>query len=134
MKNIIIWAESSAEIEDFIKLTEGEARFNIKKVFIAKRGVGNNYLTGVYFPYDLKLKACLVDELKAPKFIIDLVQWCSPDIIIANERKALLSIETTYHTLTYNNIAQRIPRQTCSSVKSGIARVIEEGFSLLNFA
>jgi len=37
MKNIIIWAESSAEIEDFIKLTEGEARFNIKKVFIAKR-------------------------------------------------------------------------------------------------
>lgn len=118
MKNVTVWAESSAEIEDFIVLLKKEARFNIKSVFVAKRGIGNNYLAGTYFPYDLKLKACLAKEAKAPKFIVDLVQWCSPDIIIADDKQAFLSIETTYHTLTYNNIAQRIPRQVRSSIKS----------------
>jgi len=79
MKDVIIWAESSAEIEDFIELLTSESEFKIKEVFVAKRGVGNNYLKGVYYPYDLDRKGCLEKEIKAPNFIIKIVQWCSPE-------------------------------------------------------
>jgi len=123
MKDVIIWAESSAEIEDFIELLTSESEFKIKEVFVAKRGVGNNYLKGVYYPYDLDRKGCLEKEIKAPNFIIKIVQWCSPDIIVSDNKGVLVSIETTYHILTYNNIAQRIPRQI-KSAEEGIPNII----------
>lgn len=127
-KDIIVWAESEAEAVDFIGLVKDNAEFNISKVYVAKRSagkrdVGSKYIDGIYFPYDLIQNATLEQNIIAPKFITDLVQWCSPDLILSTEKEALISIETTYHTLAFNNVAQRIPRQI-RSVMLGVPSVI----------
>ncbi|SIS43538.1 hypothetical protein [Salimicrobium flavidum] len=115
MEKITLWAETEAEIQDFLHEFGDQLDFEIDSVYVAKRSsgkraVGHRYLEGVYYPYDLNLGATLEEEVVSPDFIKDLVQWCSQDIIIATQDKPLLSIELTYHLLTYNNVAQRIPR------------------------
>ncbi len=118
---LIIWGETEGEIQDFLELTKNEIKFD--KAYIGKKGVGNNYLNGKYYIYDLLAHAATDVVIEAPARITALVQWCSPDIILSEDEKPLLSIETTYHTLTYNNIAQRIPRQI-KSAKEGNENVI----------
>ena len=115
MKNITLWCESEAEVHDFLILLENQQKFIIEKVYIAKRSagkrdVGHKYLAGQYYIYDIDNSATLDETVSAPDFITSLVQHCSQDIIIASDSKPLLCIETTYHILTYNNVAQRIPR------------------------
>jgi len=125
---MVVWAESEAEALDFIKLIENKAELKISNIYVAKRSsgkrdVGSKYINGVYYPYDLNRNATVDKSIIAPKFITDLVQWCSPDLILSTETKALISIETTYHTLAFNNVAQRIPRQI-RSAKMGVPSVI----------
>lgn len=130
---VIVWAESEAEIEDYISLVGDYAEFGIEQAYIAKRSrgmrdVGSMYTEGKYYPFNIELNATLDSTITAPQFVTDLVQWCSPDIILSTEKEALVSVETTYHELTYNNIAQRIPRQirgACLGVPSVIFQKVD---------
>lgn len=127
-KEIVIWAESEAEAQEFLLFVGTNAEFSITKIYVAKksggkRDVGHLYLKGIYFPYDIEKKAVINSPIKAPVFIVDLVQWCSPDIIISTKKHALICLELTFHILTFNNIAQRIPRMVRGS-SLGIPSVI----------
>lgn len=125
---LILWAESESEAMEFLHLINGQVNFSISEIYVAKRSggkraVGSKYTEGIYFPYDQEQGATLTESVEAPPFVTDLVQWCSPDLILATRTRALLSIEITYHLLTYNNVAQRIPRQIRSATL-GVPSVI----------
>lgn len=124
MNKIIIWAESEAEALEFFSLFKSDMDFIVEKIYVAKRSsgkrdVGHKYRQGEYFVYDHESRKVEDNSITAPDSITELVQWCSQDIIITdNSFKPILVIETTYHILTYNNIAQRIPRIVRGSSKS----------------
>lgn len=125
---VILWAESEAEAREFIDLVGDKAEYSIRRAYVAKksagkRDVGFKYQDGVYFPYDLRIGATLAESIVAPRFVTDLVQWCTPDVILSSESKALIAVETTYHILTFNNVAQRIPHQV-RSASLGVPSVI----------
>jgi|GEM_PF-2375506 len=140
-KEVILWAESQAEVESFLELLEDKAEFNFTDIYVAKkskgkRDVGHQYLAGTYFPYDQTLGATLNDPIQAPDYVTSLVQWCSPDLIITNHAEALITIETTYHELAFNNVAQRIPRQIRSAtlgVPSVIFQKLGDNFESQSF-
>jgi hypothetical protein len=114
-----LWGESEAEVIEFLKLVN----FHVDNIFVAKRGIGNNYLQGRYFVFDQIRGATTETEIMSPKQIQDLVQWCSSDMYISKNGEPMLAVETTYHTLVYNNIAQRIPRQIRAAML-GVPNVI----------
>jgi hypothetical protein len=116
MKKVIIWAESEAEALEFMGLFEADMNFIVSKIYIAKRSsgkrdVGHKYRNGEYFSYDISTRKVSGEPSVAPDSVTEIVQWCSQDIIVTDTQfKPILIIETTYHILTYNNVAQRIPR------------------------
>ena len=105
---MILWAETEADADQFLELIDGYHIFN--QIFCAKKGPGSKYLSGKYFVYNLEKKFLSQEIINAPIKITKLTQWCSPDIIISRNDDPLLVIELTFHTLVYNNVAQRIPR------------------------
>jgi hypothetical protein len=115
LNDILIWAESEAEARDFIDLLGNDLKLKVTGTFVAKkskgkRDVGYRYTEGVYFPFNTLINATSDNPIIAPGFITELVQWCSPDIILSTPTAPILCLETTFHTLTFNNVAQRIPR------------------------
>jgi hypothetical protein len=131
---ITIWAESEAEAQEFLSVFGADLDFIIEKIFIAKkssgkRDVGFKYFQGSYYPYDFEKKATIDTPITAPLFITDLVQWCSPDIIIATDKAAILTLELTFHILTFNNVAQRIPRM----IRSAACKVPSIIFQKVNY-
>jgi hypothetical protein len=112
---IYLWAETEAEANDFIdNLSADSLAFSLEGIFVGKRGklrpVGDSYLQGIFYEYDLQRRGLTHRRVTASRKLIDIVQWCCPDLIFTRGSKPLLAIETTYHTLTFNNLAQRIPR------------------------
>mgnify|MGYP006277632293 FL=1 len=123
-----IYSETSGELvnEDtgFLSNVGDKLEFDVDNVYIAKRGGGeDSYLSGSYFEFDLERRATHEEKVIAPESVQNLVQWCSPDIILVVDEEPVLSVETTYHELTYNNIAQRVPRQV-KPVMEGVPSVI----------
>ncbi|WP_154660505.1 hypothetical protein [Halopiger goleimassiliensis] len=123
-----IYSETSGELvnEDtgFLSNVGDNLEFEIDNVYIAKRGGGeDSYLNGSYFEFDLDRRAMHDEKVIAPKPVQEIVQWCAPDIILVVDEEPVLSVETTYHELTYNNIAQRIPRQVKPAME-GVPSVI----------
>jgi hypothetical protein len=112
---MILWAETEADADQFLDLIGNPKIFN--QIFCAKKGPGSKYLGGKYFVYNLEKKFLSKEIIDAPESIRELTQWCSPDIIISKDNKPLLVIELTFHTLVYNNVAQRIPRIAKSAEK-----------------
>jgi hypothetical protein len=101
-------------------------KYEIEKCFIAKtsgKSRNNTYLGGTYFYYDHETKTSYEGKIIAPKLIIDLVQWCSPDIIIMAGNRHILSLEDTTH-LVGNNLFQRFPR---------LGRTAMMGYLAINF-
>ena len=112
---IQLWAETEAELNDFLdNLSGGALRFGIALASVGKRGtkrpVGDSYLQGVFYVYDLQNRVVKHEKVTAPNQLIDLVQWQCPDLIFTRNDMVLLSVETTTHVLAYDNVAQRILR------------------------
>lgn len=117
----MLWAESEAEAWEFIKLTKDCLHFTISDIFIAKRSggkrdVGAGYIRGEYFHLDTTSGFTSTAVTSAPSAVTETVQWCSQDMILTKNNVPFIAIESTYHLLTYNNIAQRMPRQIRSAM------------------
>lgn len=115
--SVTIHAETSSELLEFLELTEEEGSFELDNAFVEKRG------SDEYYRFDLEREGSHETSRLGPKNIIELTDWCSPDIIISRDEEPILTVETTYHELTHNNIAQRIPRQV-KSARKGVPSII----------
>lgn len=106
-----IWVENIAELKFFIhEFLRGGQRFNIQGLFVAKGGIGRRYLSGKYREYSHVEEDVLDTRVTAPAEVVDLVQWCCPDIIFTKNGRPIFSLEITFHEPTWNNVAQRLPR------------------------
>jgi hypothetical protein len=66
---------------------------------------------GIYWPLmDIERMIVLNQKFLAPSSIAKMSEWQHQDFIIANRYDPMFVVEVTEHTLTYNNIAQRLPR------------------------
>jgi len=110
---IELWAESEGEVIKFFDIFP-KVKKHIDEIYVAKKGkkrdVGYRYIYGDFFRYDLSRLSYKTHSTKCPDKIKDLVQHCMPDIIVSRDKSPILVMEITYHELTYNNIAQRLPR------------------------
>ncbi len=135
-KKITVWAESSGEAEQFLKrIARSGLTFRIDEIYVAKtsgKSRANTYRGGQYHKYDIAQQACLDDMVKAPQSVIDAVQWCSCDLMIAVDDVVRLCIEDTTH-LQGNNLFQRIPRLAKASML-GIPSIIFQGTRNLNLS
>jgi len=117
---LTLWFDSAKEAQEFSRV------LMLNDEYFRSRGVNSEtildrtqkyvkhktkYREGLYWPLmDIESMATLNRTVKAPAHITKMSEWQHQDHILANQHKTLLVIETTEHALTYNNVAQRIPR------------------------
>jgi hypothetical protein len=122
---LTLWFDSAKEGKDFASLLE------INRKHFDSRGVDlgailrssakyvkhkSDYRKGIYWPLvDIQRMITTEDKVKAPNSITKLSQWQHHDFIIAKEYDPLLAVEVTEHILTWNNVAQRLPRLSLSA-------------------
>jgi hypothetical protein len=111
---LTLWAESPEEARIFLERARRQ-RFahKIERIFVAKKSAknrANNYVAGEYFRTSNDDEVTVFEELIiAPRDIIDLVQWCTCDVMLSRGPKPLLVLEDTTHMVRMN-VYQRIPR------------------------
>lgn len=134
--SLVLWAESPAEAEHFVKrFDERGYHLPLQYTFVAKRSPTyrhNSYINGVYyrtsgFPnFDV-----YNDVVLAPKQIIDLVNWCTCDIMLSYGSRPLVVVEDTTHIVRMN-LYQRIPRLARAAML-GSPSLMLQGTRGLNF-
>jgi hypothetical protein len=117
---LTLWFDSAKEGQDFGRLLELH-----EEIFRRKRATAQeilercskfvkhktDYRKGVYWPLaDIERMETLNVKVNAPSSIVRMSEWQHQDFIIANRHNPLLVVEVTEHILTWNNVAQRLPR------------------------
>lgn len=104
------WIESEGEVEQ--QVNDYKLPIN-GEIYVGKRGtkrdVGAGYLHGSFFSFDIN-KGKAVSKVDCPDAVKNAVQYCTPDLIITENKAPRVAAEITFHKLTYNNVAQRLPR------------------------
>jgi hypothetical protein len=111
---LTLWAESPDEARGFLaRASRAGISLPIQRVFVAKRSPKvrhNRYIRGEYYPATVDDAIDVFDEVViAPQSIIDLVDWCTCDIMLTNGAHPLVVFEDTTHIVRMN-LYQRIPR------------------------
>jgi hypothetical protein len=131
-----LWAESPAEAANFYKKAiQAGYPLPINKVFVAKRTPNrgpNKYIQGLYFrtsgypDFDV-----YQGYVQAPKAVIDLVNWCTCDIMVTRGETPVFVLEDTTHIVRMN-LYQRIPRLARAAML-GVPSLMLQGTRGLNF-
>jgi hypothetical protein len=130
---LTLWFDSSKEAKDFADLLEMNKDY-FKQYDAEIQGILDNsmkyvkhksyYRKGVYWPLiDIQKMKTTANKARAPESITRLSQWQHHDFVIANQFDPMLAVEVTEHILTWNNVAQRIPRLVLSA-SYGVPSVI----------
>lgn len=117
---LTLWFDSAKEGQNFARLLELNDEFfqskNINVRTILQRSLKyvkhkTLYREGIYWPLaDIEKMLTLNKKVRVPFSITKMSKWQHQDFIIANNYDPMFVVEVTEHALTYNNIAQRIPR------------------------
>jgi hypothetical protein len=130
---LTLWFDSAKEGKDFADLL-GMNRDYFKSLSVEVQTIlqssakyvkhKTGYRKGLYWPLvDIQKMITIENKVKAPDSITRMSQWQHHDFIIAKEYSPMLAVEVTEHALTYNNVAQRIPRLVLS-VSHGVPSLI----------
>ena len=127
------WFDSTKEAQDFkSQLTSSQYNHDVASNIIksiidtSPKFVKHKtrYRKGVYWPLeDIDQMLTTDQRTLSSKSLTDLISWQHHDYIITNNGNPILAIETTDHVITWNNVAQRLPRMI-SAAKLGIPSVI----------
>lgn len=133
---LTLWFDSAKEGKDFANLLEiNGAHFNSLGVDIgtilqsSAKYVKHksDYRKGIYWPLvDIQRMITTEDKVKAPDSITRLSQWQHHDFIVAREHDPLLAVEVTEHILTWNNVAQRLPRLVMSASQNVPTMILQK--------
>lgn len=112
--DLILWAESPEEARIFLDRARRQSFGHvIDKIYVAKRSAknrANNYVAGEYFCTSDDNDVTVYERvIIAPNSIIDLVQWCTCDVMLSRGDRPILVLEDTTHMVRMN-VYQRIPR------------------------
>lgn len=106
------------------------------RIFVAKssgKQRGNRYISGLYRPTTNDSAVDVYDEsVVAPGSIVDLVQWCTCDVMLSRGATPLAVLEDTTHIVRMN-LYQRIPR-LARAASLGVPSVSLQGTRGLDFA
>lgn len=135
-QSLILWAESPDEARNFLERTGRSKDFlGFDKIFVAKRTGKtrtNRYIGGDYYPTTNDETVDVYNEVvTAPPRIIDLVQWCTCDVMISRGQEPLLVLEDTTHIVRMN-LYQRFPR-LARAASLGVPSLILQGTRGLEF-
>lgn len=111
---LVLWAESPEEARAFLERCSIDRSFPpIQATFVAKRSGAtrtNRYVTGHYWPTsDDEAVDVYRTAVAAPAAIVDLVQWCTCDVMLSWGRRPIVAIEDTTHIVRMN-LYQRYAR------------------------
>jgi hypothetical protein len=135
--NLILWAESPEEARTFLHRAVRQGfPFKIDQIYVAKRSAknrSNTYVEGEYFiTSNDDAVTVFNDVVVAPRAIIDLVQWCTCDIMISRGEQPLVVLEDTTHIVRMN-VYQRVPRLYKAAIL-GIPAIALQGTRGLDFS
>lgn len=129
-ESLILWAESPEEARSFLSRARAAgAPIDVDRIFVAKRSGrsrGNAYLRGEYYPATVDDAVDVYDEVVlAPQSIIDLVDWCTCDVMLSRGEKPSIVMEDTTHIVRMN-VYQRFPR-LARAASLGVPAVMLQG-------
>ncbi len=135
--SLILWAESPEEARNFLKCTyESDFMHKINKIFVAKRSPRsrtNRYIGGEYYITSNDEAVDVYENvIIAPFSIINLVQWCTCDIMLSKGSIPYVAVEDTTHIVRMN-LYQRIPRLVRAAML-GIPSIVLQGTRGLDFS
>src|SRR6266566_3471670 len=112
--SLTLWAESPDEARGFLaRAARVGLSFPIEHILVAKRSPTvrhNRYIRGEYYPATVDDAVDVFNEVViAPQSIIDLVDWCTCDIMFTYGANPIVVFEDTTHIVRMN-LYQRIPR------------------------
>jgi hypothetical protein len=128
--SVVLWAESPEEARIFLaKASAAGYDLGIQKIFVAKksgRTRTNAYLRGEYYPASVDDAVDVYNTVViAPQSIIDLVDWCTCDVMISRGDRPLLVLEDTTHIVRMN-LYQRVPR-LARAASLGVPAIMLQG-------
>jgi hypothetical protein len=134
--DLVLWAESPEEARNFLaRADRAGAKWVPDQIFVAKRSGKvrhNRYVGGEFYRTTNDAAVDVYDEVVlAPEGIIDLVQWCTCDIMLSRGDRPMVVVEDTTHIVRMN-LYQRIPR-IARAAMLGVPSVVLQGTRGLNF-
>lgn len=134
--DLTLWAESPEEGRIFLRKARGRGvRLSIARIFVAKLSGTtrtNRYIEGLYYrTSNNDAIDVLNDVVQAPRAIIDLVQWCTCDVMLSRGPLPILAFEDTTHIVRMN-LYQRFPRLARAALL-GVPSIILQGTRGLEF-
>lgn len=135
-EELILWAESPEEARNFLaRASRAGAAWSPDRIFVAKRsGTArhNRYVGGEFYTTTNDSAIDVYDEVVlAPDKIVDLVQWCTCDIMLSRGSQPIVVVEDTTHIVRMN-LYQRIPRIARAAMLS-VPAVVLQGTRGLDF-
>ena len=111
---LVLWSESPEEARTSLERRDTDPEFPaIDKIFVAKRSGRtrtNRYIAGQYWPTrDDGAVDVYRTPVLAPPSIVDLVQWCTCDVMLSRGIEPIVVVEDTTHIVRMN-LFQRYPR------------------------
>jgi hypothetical protein len=129
-EELTLWAESPEEARSFVsnaRAAGSPIRFD--RIFVAKRSGKSRssaYVNGEYYQTTDDSDVDVLESIiQAPPQIVDLVQWCTCDIMISRGPRPLAVFEDTTHIVRMN-LYQRIPR-VARAASLGVPAVMLQG-------
>jgi hypothetical protein len=134
-EDLTLWAESPEEARTFVTNARAVGwPLSFDRIFVAKRSGKSRssaYVDGEYYQTtDDSHVDVLNSVVQAPPEIVELVQWCTCDVMISRGPKPLAVFEDTTHIVRMN-LYQRIPR-LARAASLGIPAVMLQGTQGLN--
>lgn len=133
---LTLWAESPEEARNFLARAQRQNfPYTFETIYVAKRSPknrSNDYVDGEYFVTSNDGDVTVYENvIIAPQSIIDLVQWCTCDIMISNGAVPVVVVEDTTHIVRMN-VYQRIPR-VYKAALLGVPAIAIQGTRGLDF-
>lgn len=136
VQELTLWAESPEEARIFLARAARQGfPHKFSKIFVAKRSPknrSNEYIEGQYFRTTNDNEVTVYDDMiVAPQSIIELVQWCTCDVMVSLGSVPIAVIEDTTHIVRMN-VYQRIPRLYKAALR-GVPAMAIQGTRGLDF-
>jgi hypothetical protein len=134
--SLILWAESPEEARRFLAAARRRPELpSVERIFVAKRSSlyrSNNYLAGQYYrTTNDQAVDVYPDVVVAPRSVVDLVQWCTCDLMFTRGITPLVVVEDTSHIVRMN-LYQRFPR-LAKAAMLGVPAYMLQGTRGLDF-
>lgn len=132
---LTLWAESPEEARLFLGRARRQDLPGFDRIMVAKRSAknrSNDYVDGEYFQTSNDAHVTVYDDIEiAPPAIVDLVQWCTCDVMLSQGDAPVCVLEDTTHIVRMN-VYQRFPRLVRAAML-GVPAIALQGTRGLDF-